>query len=204
MGLLKGNAAITRYRVVEPLTGDFTHEFIAKRLKKFCFADIDATNDESAAGWVELFDWLGADFPLDSFVYGRNYAFTMRLDSRKLSSKILNRYYAIAELQFEEKHGRRPNARKKKDLKENLRLQLLKKTLVTTDLYETVWFPKTSEVWFFGNGEKLRNAFEDLFSATFGLTLRLIVPITMGIELIDKDKRLSLLDVQSSLLDSEE
>jgi DNA recombination-dependent growth factor C len=204
MGLLKGNPTITRYRILDPLTEEFTDEFIGKRLKKYSFVDIETTNDEISVGWVELLDYLASDFTLESYQYGPNYAFTMRMDTRKLSNKILNRYYAIREAQFVEKNGRKPNAKKKKELKETLRLELLKRTLLTTDLYEVVWLTNTSELWLFASGEKLRITFEELFGQTFGLSMRLIVPITLGLELISDKKRLDLLNIKPSLLGADD
>ncbi|MDR2340494.1 MAG: recombination-associated protein RdgC [Deltaproteobacteria bacterium] len=195
MGLLKGNPTVTRYRILDPLTNDFTEEFIGERLRKYAFQNIEGTTDENAVGWVELFAYLSTAFEKESYSFGNTYAFTMRMDSRRLSTKVLNRYYDLTEARYFNKHGRQPNAKKKKELKETLRLELLKKILLTTDLYEAVWFSRTSEIWFFGSGEKLRIAFEELFGQTFGLAIRLIVPITMGLELVDDNDRLSLLDL---------
>jgi hypothetical protein len=199
MGLLKGNPTVTRYRILDTLTDDFTEGFIGERLKKQAFVDIESSTDESSVGWVELFDPLSVEFPLESYVFGNTYSFIMRMDSRRLSTKILSRYYAITEAGFFEKNGRLPNSKKKKEMKETLRLELLKRTLLTTDLYEVVWFPLTSEIWLFGSGEKLRVGFEELFGQTFGLSMRLIVPVTMGLELLDDNERLGLLGLRPSL-----
>jgi DNA recombination-dependent growth factor C len=204
LGLLKGNPTISRYRVLDAIPADFTKEFIGERLRKFAFEEIDTTADESSTGWVELFDWLSSNFGEESFSFASNYAFTMRIDTRKLSTKILNRYYDIREVLFVEKNGRKPNSRKKKDMKDNLKLELFKRTLLTTDLYEVVWFLNNSEVWLFASGEKLRASFEELFGETFGLNMRLMVPITLGLELVGDDKRMALLDVMPSILSGEE
>jgi hypothetical protein len=204
LGLLRGYPTISRYRILDDIPPQFTEELIGERLRKYSFGDIDTTADESSIGWVELFDEFSTDFGDGSYSFVSNYAFTMRIDARKLSTKILNRYYAIKERFFVEKNGHKPNTRKKKDMRDNLRLELLKRTLLTTDLYEVVWFVKTSELWLFAAGEKLRVAFEELFYETFGLNMRLLVPITIGLELLDDDKRMSLLDVRPSILSGEE
>jgi hypothetical protein len=120
----------------------------------------------------------------------------MRLDSRRLSGKILSRYLKIQELKVLEDTGRRPGARKRREMKEALRLELLRRTLLQTDVYEAVWFTKSSEVWLFGAGEKLRSLFEDLFGQTFGLAIRLIVPITLALELTSPEARGELLSLQ--------
>jgi DNA recombination-dependent growth factor C len=204
MGLLKGNPSITRYRVLDPLPADFTEEFIGERLKKYAFTDIEDSFDESSCGWTELLNYLSAEFPEGSYRFGPNYSFIMRLDTRKLSNKILNRYLAIKVAEFTAENGRNPGARKKKELKDALRLELLRRTLLNTDVYEVVWLTRSSELWFFGTGEKLRTAFEELFGQTFGLSFRLIVPITLGLELVSDKLRMSLLDVQPTLVGIED
>ncbi|MDR2406436.1 MAG: recombination-associated protein RdgC [Deltaproteobacteria bacterium] len=204
MGLLKGNPSITRYRILDALPSDYTPDFIGERLRKHSFVEIDSSADESSVGWVELFNEFSTRFPLEYYSFASNYSFTMRVDSRKLSTKILSRYYNIRESLFMEKNGRKPNSRKKKEMKETLKVELLRRTLLTTDLYEVVWFVKNSEVWLFATGEKLRSSFEDLFGASFNLNMRLLVPISLGLELSGDDERAELMRLAPSILSMEE
>jgi DNA recombination-dependent growth factor C len=199
LGFLKGSPTVTRYRVADALPEEFTEEFVGERLRKHAFADIENTAEESSHGWAEILDSLSHSFPEGSYRFGPNYAFTLRLDQRRLPAKILNRYYAIREAEFVEKTHRKPNSVKRKDMKESLRLELLRKTLLTSDFFEAVWLTARSEVWLAGSGEKLRALFEDHWGRTFGLTLLMLVPVTMGLELLDEEGRLRLLDLEPSL-----
>ncbi|MDR1038766.1 MAG: recombination-associated protein RdgC [Deltaproteobacteria bacterium] len=199
MGILKGAPTVTRYRLADAVPSDYTEEFIGERLKKFAFRDIENSSEESSSGWVELLDALNWDFGEGSYRIGPNYAFTMRLDQRKLPGKILNRYYVIREAEVVEKTGRKPNGVRRKELKEALRLELLRRCLLTTDLYEVVWLTGRQEIWLSGGGEKLRALFEDLWGRTFGIAIRMLVPVTIGLELLDDDGRLRLLGLKPSL-----
>ncbi|MDR2460649.1 MAG: recombination-associated protein RdgC [Deltaproteobacteria bacterium] len=201
MGLIKGNPTLTRYRVVDQLTDEFTEDFIGERLRKFAFIDIEKTSEESSLGWVELLNELSYDFQLGSFRFGPNYAFILRQDSRKLPPKILNRYYAVLENDFVKKIGRKPNSVKKKELKENLRQDLMRRCLLSTDLYEVAWLTTKNELWLAGAGEKLRANFEDLWLKTFGLTIRLLVPVTLALELVPPHRREDILELVPSLMD---
>ncbi|MDR1081155.1 MAG: recombination-associated protein RdgC [Deltaproteobacteria bacterium] len=199
MGILKGAPSVTRYRIADAVPEEYTEEFIGDRLKKYAFSDIENSSEESSLGWAELMDTLSWDFAEGSYRIGPNYAFTMRQDQRKLPTKILNRYYMIREAQIAEKTGRKPNSVKRKELKEALRLELLRRCLLTTDVWDVVWLTGRQELWLAGAGEKLRALFEELWSRTFGLSLRMLVPVTIGLELLDEDGRLALMNLKPSL-----
>ncbi|MDR2349814.1 MAG: recombination-associated protein RdgC [Deltaproteobacteria bacterium] len=204
MGFMKGNPSVTRYRVTVNLPPDFTEEEIGERLRKQSFEDIEKTSEESSAGWVELIDDLSPAFEVGSYKFGPNYAFNLREDSRKLPAKTLNRYYNIAEREYFEKTKVRPNSVQKKELKENLRLSLLKRCLLTTDLREVVWLTGRDEVWLAGSGEKTRLLFEELWGQTFGLPVRLLVPVTMALETVPPENRDDVMGLVPGILSGEE
>ncbi|MDR2368452.1 MAG: recombination-associated protein RdgC [Deltaproteobacteria bacterium] len=186
MGFVKGGATFTRYRIFEmPETG-LTDDFIGGRLNEKAFVDIEETSEESSLGWVRFFDHLQADFTPESFRFGELVAFNLRLDERKLSNKILNRYMTISEARFRAQTGRKPNSVTKKEMKEALRLDLLKRSLLDTKLIEVVWLTESNEVWLGAAGEKNRALFEEVWGHTFGLGIRLMVPVTIGLEILKK------------------
>ncbi|MDR2443134.1 MAG: recombination-associated protein RdgC [Deltaproteobacteria bacterium] len=184
MGFIKGGATLCRYRILEEPDEGLTDEFVGQRLKKNAFSDIEDTPEESSIGWVEIINYLSASFYPGSFSFGNFLAFTLRQDERKLSAKTLNRYYAIREAKFITETGRKPNTIKKTEMKESLRLDLLRRSLLSTNLYQVVWLKDEAEVWLDGTSEKIRALFEDYWARTFGLALRLIVPVSLGIELM--------------------
>jgi DNA recombination-dependent growth factor C len=186
MSLVKGTAALCRYRVLEePQKGGVTPEYVQGRLRRNAFVDIEAAPEESSVGWVEILDHLSCDFADGAFDFGEYMGFSLRLDERKLPGKILNRYYAIAEAKFiKENNGKKPNSHKKNQIKESLRLDLLRRSLLSTSVWQAVWLTGRNEVWLDAASERVRGLFEDLWARTFGLGLRLLVPISLGLELL--------------------
>ncbi|MDR1395494.1 MAG: recombination-associated protein RdgC [Deltaproteobacteria bacterium] len=183
MGLIRGNPSVSRYRLLEAPDA-LTDEYVRDRLQRNAFVDIEATSEESSLGWVEIMDQLAVNFDPGAFQFGGFLAFTARLDSRRISPRTLSRYYRLRELEFEAQAGRKPNSQKKKEIKDSLRQELLRRSLLNTDLLEVLWFPKEHEIWLGGAGEKKRLLFEELWERTFGLAVRLLVPITLGLEMV--------------------
>ncbi|MDR1578515.1 MAG: recombination-associated protein RdgC [Deltaproteobacteria bacterium] len=199
MGLLKGTPTISRYRLLDaPL--ELTDAFVQEKLQRHGFVDIETTAEETSLGWVEFLDPRATNFDPHAWRFGGFLAFTARIDSRRLPNKILNRYYLIEEAKFVAETGRKPNAQKKKEVKESLRLELLRRCLLDTDLLEVLWFTKEREIWLGGAGEKKRQVFEDLWEKTFGLAARLLAPITMGLEMVTKEQATELLKTISTSL----
>ena len=185
MGLVKGSAALCRYRVLEEPEGGATPELVRGRLRRNAFVDIEGAPEESSVGWVEILDPLSSEFGPGTFDFGEHMAFALRLDERKLPAKILNRYYSIAEAKFiKENGGKKPNSHKKNQIKESLRLDLLKRSLLSTSIWQAVWLVERNEVWLDASSERVRALFEDQWAQTFGLALRLLVPISLGLELL--------------------
>jgi DNA recombination-dependent growth factor C len=203
MGLIKGTPSVTRYRLLEA-PEEVTDEYIQQRLKRNSFVDIEATSEEDSLGWVEILDHLSTEFNPASFKFGGFVAFSARLDTRRLAARTLNRYYHYKEVEFLAQTGRKPNSVKKREIKENLRQDLLRRTLLNTDLLEVLWFQKEQEIWVGGAGEKKRLLFEELWERTFGLSVRLLVPITLGLEMIPKELGASLLKSKACSLWEEE
>jgi DNA recombination-dependent growth factor C len=194
MGFLKGGAIMSRYRLLEEPQEGLTEQFIEERLKKNAFVDIETTPEEISLGWVEILDHLSCDFQSHTFSFGSIYGFSLRLDERRLPPKILNRYYHILEADFQTQTGRKPNSAKRREMKDSLRQDLLRRCLLNTTLFEVLWLSESSEIWLGAAGEKSRSIFEDFWLKTFGLNLRLLVPITIGLEILPEKLQKTLLN----------
>lgn len=183
MGFIKGGLSLTRYRVLdEPL--EMTDEYLSGCLKRNAFWDIEATAEEASLGWVELLDPWSAAFDPASYRFGGFVAFGLRLDSRRLGAKTVNRYLALEEARYLENVGRPPSTMARRELKNKVRNDLLRRTPVDTDIFEVVWFPGPRELWLGAVGEKKRGLFEELWRNTFGLSLKFLVPASLAPELI--------------------
>lgn len=193
MGLLKGTMSMTRYRVKEEPPELLTDEYISERLLKNSFIDIEDAPEEKSLGWVEFLNHLGTNFNPATYRFGGLLVFTLRLDTRKISPKTISRYYAIREVEYQEKTGRRPNSLAKKELKEAVRSELTRRALLNTELMEAAWLYQENEIWLAAVGEKRREVFEELWGRTFGLSLQMLVPATVGLEILNKELQKALL-----------
>ena len=188
MGFLKGGFSLTRYRVMEEPPEVLTDEYLSSRLKQNSFIDIEASAEELSSGWVEILDQLSTVFDPASYRFGGFLAFNLRFDSRRVGARTVNRYLVMEEARYVQQTGRAPSAVARRELKNKVRGDLLRRTPVDTDLFEVVWFMEQNEVWLGAVGEKKRELFEDLWRNTFGLSLRLMVPITMGHEFTPEEE----------------
>ncbi|MDR1873140.1 MAG: recombination-associated protein RdgC [Deltaproteobacteria bacterium] len=197
MAFLAGLPTISRYRLLDS-PKELTDEFVQSKLTKNAFVDIERLAEEESLGWVEIFNPLNTAFTPESFNFGGFLAFQARLDSRRLSGKTLRRYYLLKEAEVIAQTGRKPSSQKKRELMGSLKQDLLRRALLNTDLLEIIWFPTVREIWIGGAGEKKRLIFEELWEKSFGLPVRLLVPITLGFEMIPQELGEALLKAQAS------
>lgn len=193
MSLIKGSVTLTRYRVMDELP-ELTDEFIAERLGRNAFIPIDGTAEEEAVGWVELLDPLSTQFQPPSFNFGPVICVGLRVDTRKVSAKVVNRYLAMAEAEAEKLSGRPLSANQRRELKLKVRHDLLSRTPVATDVYEVCWFPKQAELWLTASGTKIRERLEELWRQTFGLGLMMKIPFVLAGDLLPAGASLEDLD----------
>ncbi len=198
MGLIKGSLSMTRYRVLEEPPETLSDDYITERLTKNAFVDIEHAPEERSLGWVEFLNHLDVNFNPATYRFGGMLVFTLRLDTRKVPGKTISRYYAIREAQVVEQTGRRPNSRSKRQLKEVVQSELLQRALLNTELMEVAWLYRENELWLTATGEKRRETFEELWARTFGLSLQMLVPVTLGLELLNNDLKKALLDSKAS------
>ncbi len=198
MGLIKGSLSLTRYRVLEEPPEELSDDYITERLAKNAFMDIENVPEEKSLGWVEFFNHLDGNFNPATYRFGGMLAMTLRLDTRKLPGKTISRYYAIREAMYIEKTGRKPNSLAKKELKDAVKSELLRRALVNTELMEVAWLYKENEIWLAAQGEKRRETFEELWSRTFGLSLQMLVPVTLGLEIVNEELKKALLSSTAS------
>lgn len=183
MGLIKGSVSLTRYRVVDA-PPEITDEFLADRLHKSSFMDIETSPEEESIGWVEILNPLSTEFEPYNFNFGEVIALNMRIDTRKVSAKMVNRYFSIAEMRERQSSDKPLSAEQKRELKARIKMDLLSRTPVATDVFEVCWFPKNEEVWLISTGPKIREKFEDLWRRTFNLGIVMKIPYVLAREVL--------------------
>jgi hypothetical protein len=185
MGLLSRNATFVRYSVEGELPGKFW-EFAAERIAQYAFQDIDDTFDEYSIGWVSIDNMFDSSFAHASYAVGDYIVLSLRIDERKVSKTLLQKFSLKEEERLKkEKQIPRINRSQRVRIKEDVRLQLVKKSLPLPSVYDLCWNLADNTVLFFSISTKAQSVLEDFFKECFGLTIMLQVPYLAAAHLLD-------------------
>ena len=185
MGLLSRNATFVRYSVEGELPGKFW-EFAAERIAQYAFQDIDDTFDEYSIGWVSIDNMFDSSFAHASYAVGDYIVLSLRIDERKVSKTLLQKFSLKEEERLKkEKQIPRINRSQRVQIKEGVRLQLVKKSLPLPSVYDLCWNLADNTVLFFSISTKAQSVLEDFFKECFGLTIMLQVPYLAAAHLLD-------------------
>lgn len=180
MGLITGVASFVRYTVEGEVPENFW-DFAAERITAHAFRDIDDTFEEFSIGWVSVAGMFDAEFSEASFVAGDNIAMAMRVDERKVAPAVLKKFCLKEERRIlKERQLPKLSRAQKTELKENVRLRLLKQAAPAPAVHEMYWSLADNTVTFFSTSAKAQGLFEDLFRDTFDLGLVMQVPFTLA------------------------
>ncbi len=181
MGFFSTSSSITRYKIVGEVD-ERLWENIPDLLKKFSFQDIDEVVDELSFGWVCFDNMLDNMWNTSSPYKGEYVVFSLRIDKRKISPAVFKKYYQLAlkEIADEDKDLKFLPKNKKQEIKENLRLRLLQKTLPVPSVTDVIWDFKKGYVYLFTTNKSTKEIFQDLFIRSFNLGLVQITPYELG------------------------
>ena len=185
MGLLSRNATFVRYSVEGELPDKFW-EFAAERITQYAFQDIDDTFDEYSIGWVSIDNMFDSSFAHASYAVGDYIVLSLRIDERKVSKTLLQKFSLKEEERLKkEKQIPRINRSQRVRIKEDVRLQLVKKSLPLPSVYDLCWNLADNTVLFFSISAKAQSVLEDFFKECFGVTIMLQVPYLAAAHLLD-------------------
>jgi hypothetical protein len=200
MGLLSRTTTFVRYAVEGELPGNFW-EFAAERIAQFSFRDIDDTFDEYSIGWVSIDNMFDSSFAHASYAVGDYIVLSMRIDERKVSKTLLHKYSLKEEERLKkEMQVPRLNRSHRVRIKEDIRLQLVKKSLPVPSVYDLCWNLADNTLLFFSTSIKAQSVLEDFFRECFGLTIILQVPYLAASNLLDLPGQDRLQDLQPEIL----
>ncbi len=182
MGILSTSVSLTRYRVDG--NGDSSQsitEMVEKSLKKNAFPEIVDEASEMIIGWTSFETPYMADFEQSSFIIGPYFIFSLRIDKKKLPSKVVKKHCAI-EAAKRLKEGDREflSSHEKKQIKENVINTLMLKVPAVPDIFDVIWDWENNTVWFFTTQKVANEELETLFLKSFDLTLVRLFPYTMA------------------------
>lgn len=190
MGLIRGAANLTRYRVEGTLPADYGEVFAAA-IERFAFRPLsEQTDQERSVGWVNILDMLDTGFAGQSFFKEPYLALTWRMDVRSVPASALkqqcreaeNRIMAAENLEF------LPRPRRL-ELREFVRSNLLKRALPRSRVFDMVWDLPNGVVLFGCVTTKVCDEFAEFFRRTFDLGLLPVFPYLQAARVLESDGR---------------
>jgi DNA recombination-dependent growth factor C len=178
LGLLSASTSITRYQVVGTLDNPVI-ETVGLGLKKHIIRQIDEDSEEKSVGWTTPADPYSPDFEGSSFVVGPFFVFSLRIDKKKVPSKVFKKYFVLESKKRLSESGRQYLTRSEKsEIKEEIIDRLLKKMPSSPTVYDLVWDHERSSLLFFSGLKFANEELETLFHKSFNLNLIRFFPYT--------------------------
>ncbi len=200
MGLLSKSATLVRYSVEGEVSNNFW-DFAADRIASHAFRDIDDTYDEYSIGWVSVVNMFDSEFAYASYAAGDSVVLSMRIDERKVPAAVLRKFCMKEEERIKkEKQIPKLSRGQRIEIKENMKLMLIKKAIPMPSVYDLCWNLADNTALFFATSGRAQAALEDLFKETFDMHLVLQVPYLAAAHLIGPDQEDQLADLTPSIL----
>jgi DNA recombination-dependent growth factor C len=187
MGLISGSGSFSRYRVKGEPAKDFL-EGLSERIGRHAFRNLtEDSTQERSAGWANVMDMFDSRFSELEFLKEPYIAMSMRVDERKIPATALKQYCLEAEERIKGAENLDfLHKRRRADIKEGVKLRLLKRAIPGSKVYDMVWNYSTGSVLFGCTNTKLCDEFQELFLKTFELHLLAMCPYTLGIGFLEK------------------
>ena len=178
MGLMSSSVSITRY-IVEGRLEEPVLENLSSALTQNTIREIDDEAAEKSIGWTSFETPFSPGFEDSSFSLGNYLIFSLRIDKKSVSSKIIQKRITQEETRRLLEKGRDYfSAQEKKLLKEQVINSLYSQIPATPNIYDIVWNYEEGTLWFFSNLKAANEVLESFFRHTFRLSLIRIFPYT--------------------------
>jgi DNA recombination-dependent growth factor C len=178
MGILSSAVSVTRYQVEGKIESGVT-ETVAKGLKQYAISEIDDDTTEKATGWTSFESPFQPNFEGSSFIIGKFFVFTLRIDRKSIPAKMLKKHVTIETAKRLAKTKRRFLSKDEKTvLKDKVTADLMIKIPSTPNLYDLLWDYDNAKVSFFSNLRSANEELETLFKRSFNLSLIRVFPYT--------------------------
>ncbi|MFO7964800.1 MAG: recombination-associated protein RdgC [Desulfobacterales bacterium] len=195
MGLLSSTASIVRYRINGKIETS-VKETILKSLSKFSINDeLEDEVSDKVVGWTSFSNPYHPDFSGMQFDVGSYFIFSLRIDKRNISSKLIQKHVAHASAIRLKDTGRRYLSRdEKRAVREHVVNELRMRIPATPNVYDLLWHHDKGILFFFSTLKSANEELETLFFKTFGFSLIRLFPYTMA------ELSMNLSDAQKDIL----
>jgi DNA recombination-dependent growth factor C len=139
MGLISGSGSFTRYLADGTLSENFL-ESLSEKIARYSFRGLDEKSiNERSVGWVNIMDMFDNRFAGLEFLKEPYIAISLRVDERKIPSTALKQYCLEAEEKIKEAENLEylPK-RRRSDIREGVRLRLLKRAIPVSRTYDMI------------------------------------------------------------------
>lgn len=182
MPVLRGAVTFSRFLVeaTEEAPADLKR-WLTKALKARAFVPIDRRSEEErAAGFVELENHDASDFATGNLHYGEYALFGYRIDQIRVPGPVLRAELDKWATAFEKEKGRPPSRGEKAENRASIRQVLRNRAVPSTKVHDLSWNLKTQQlqVW-----AASRTAVEEVMNAVetaFKVKLHPLVPAAMA------------------------
>jgi len=188
MGLISGSGSFTRYLAEDALPEDFL-ESLSQKITGHSFRNLDEESiAERSVGWVNVMDMFDSRFAGLEFLKEPYVTMSLRVDEKKIPPTALKQYCLEAEekIKTAEDLEYLPK-RRRLDIKEGVRLRLLKRAIPVSRTYDMIWNYNTGLVIFGCTANKLCDEFMEFFLRTFNIQLLTICPYTLAFGFLEKE-----------------
>ena len=202
MGFLSASASFTRYRIIEEVPDQILRD-APDLLTRGGFKEIENSAEAQGFGWVAFNELLDSEWRTAPPEKGAYLAFGLRLDTRRVSPAVFKKHFAIAlaEAEREAKDAGRKflSRERKKELREQVNLKLMARTLPIPALFDVVWNLDTHTVYFASTQNKMCELFQNLFTATFDLHLEPLTPYYLALSTLGQEAQSDLDEVEATV-----
>lgn len=173
MGLQSGSITLTRYKLLglkKPSLSQLGQElprYQAKRVK------LGGIRTPEKALWVMPDTPDMEDIPFDGHwdmshcQFGDGFLLRMRVEKRKISAELASIIFKEKLQTAEHEKQRNLSRREKRELKDEVKIELVEKSLPNISYVDAYWNSEDQSVILFSASKKLQGLFEDLFKKSF-------------------------------------
>lgn len=166
MPLLGSTTALSVYTVSAPSA------ITPEKLAQYAFRSIDELPEERGWGWVNIEDMFDTEWRVSPAEMGGYMCFSLRVDTRKVSSAVLKKHLSDALREEEGKaaaEGRKVPRGRKKELKEILLAKLQSQTEPVPSSIDVIVDMDSGQILVSSVSTAQIELFEEYFAASFGL-----------------------------------
>ncbi len=168
MGIISGSGSFSRY-LADGTLQEKSMEILHERIARYAFRNLDEKSiAERSAGWVNVMDMFDNRFPGLEFLKEPYITMSFRVDEKKIPSTALKQYCLDAEKKMKEDEGlEHLPKRRRSDIRDGVRLSLLKRAIPVSRTYDMAWNYTTGLVIFGCIANKICDEFMEYFFSDF-------------------------------------